>query len=427
MNTMASALLIKLAIGRPDQRSCELWSPAYFRWLFLHNLFRSLDIPLGVLRGTTILNAFYRLAGAKIGKGVRLHTLTLHDLDLVTVADATIVGRDANIQPAVIHCGRLVRQAVHIGRNCIIGANASVLGGAHIADGTNVSALSVVASPLNAQANRDNNRSSGEGSTRSPSTLQQAAGYIVVAYITSLAIALGITFLRAAAEHFGARFPSISGIALGLSEPAPVSLVFFAAVALAVYVIIPVGYFALVVGCKRLFLQRATKRSPADNTDERQRWSHWLYATLIDVPFFRMYLRLTVGSHLTKWNFQLLGARIGARPFLAAPYTAEPEPLEMADHAMLAGNVSLFGVDAAKGLLGKIRLGNSAIVANSCVLQGGANLADFSLLGDLSTADRADVVPPHAIALGVPPRVVGRTNFHEDNISKGNISATNWC
>jgi glycolate oxidase len=193
-----------------------------------------------------------------------------------------------------------------------------------------------------------------------------------------------------------------------------VSLVFFAAIALAIYVIIPAGYFALVVGCKRLLLRGAA----ADNADKRQRWSHWLYATLIDVPFFRMYLRLTVGSHLTKWNFQLLGARIGTRPFLAAPYTAEPELLEMADGAMLAGNVSLYGVDAAKGRLGKIRLGNSAIVANSCVLQGGANLADFSLLGDLSTAGREAVVPPHAIAVGVPPRVVGRTNFHEDNISK---------
>jgi isopentenyl diphosphate isomerase/L-lactate dehydrogenase-like FMN-dependent dehydrogenase/carbonic anhydrase/acetyltransferase-like protein (isoleucine patch superfamily) len=194
--------------------------------------------------------------------------------------------------------------------------------------------------------------------------------------------------------------------------------VFFVAVALAVYVVIPVCYFALVVACKRLFLRRAAPPSPDNSPDERQRWSHWLYATLIDVPFFRMYLRLTIGSHLTKWNFQLLGARIGARPFLAAPYTAEPELLEMADHAMLAGNVSLYGIDVCNRLVGKIRLGNSAIVANSCVLQGGADLADFSLLGDLSTAGRADVVPSDAIAVGVPPRVVGRTNFHRDHIGK---------
>jgi len=68
VTSMAVALLVMRLIGRSKRRECDLWSPGYFRWLFAHHLLRSLEGPLGVLRGTAILNAFYRLGGAKIGR-----------------------------------------------------------------------------------------------------------------------------------------------------------------------------------------------------------------------------------------------------------------------------------------------------------------------------------------------------------------------
>ena len=65
-----------------------------------------------MLRGTAILNAFYRLGGATIGKGVQLDTVTLHDLECIHIGDHTIIGRDVNFQPARIHAGRLVKQPI---------------------------------------------------------------------------------------------------------------------------------------------------------------------------------------------------------------------------------------------------------------------------------------------------------------------------
>ena len=107
----------------------------------------------------------------------------------------------------------------------------------------------------------------------------------------------------------------------------------------------PASYFALVVVCKRLLLGNLSPQKTAGELGVHPTWSHWLYSKLCDVPFFTMYLHLNVMSHLTKWNYQLLGSRIGARPFLAAPYTAEPELLEIGDRGMVAGNVSVYGVD----------------------------------------------------------------------------------
>jgi len=50
-------------------KQCELWTPRYFRWLFLHNLFRSLEIPLGVLRGSALLNVFIGWAERRSAMG----------------------------------------------------------------------------------------------------------------------------------------------------------------------------------------------------------------------------------------------------------------------------------------------------------------------------------------------------------------------
>ena len=412
-NAMAIIVLIKLASGR-IKSDCDLWSLDYFRWLFLHNLFRSLDVPLGVLRGTPLLNMFYRLCGAKIGRGVRLYSVSMQDLELISIGDHTIIGRDANIQPAQIVDGRLMRQAIRIDKYCVVGENASILGGAHLPSGTHIASLAVVAHsipPVETSSSSVNPGYSRAVFSDEPGTKGRLLGYLIVGYLASAAIACGVMFVRAVMEHSGATLPSVSGLALGLSSRAPVPLAFFAAVALALYLVIPICYFTFVTACKRLLLPPLRADAIA-----KQLWSHWLYRTLVDVPFFRAYLRLTVGSHLTKWNFQLLGARIGTRPFLAAPYTAEPELLEMGDRAMLAGNVSLYGIDPTSGVAGNIRLGNSAIVANSCVLHGEANLPDFSLLGDLSAARAGDAVPQGTIAVGAPLRVVGRTDFHADEI-----------
>ena len=148
LTTMAVALFIMRAVGRGRDQECELWSPEYFRWLIVHQLLRSLEGTLGVLRGTVILNAFYRLGGATIGKGVQLDTVTLSDLECIHIGDHTIIGRDVNFQPARIHAGRLVKQPIQVGRHCFIGPNSSLLGGADIPDGASTRPLSAVNSSV---------------------------------------------------------------------------------------------------------------------------------------------------------------------------------------------------------------------------------------------------------------------------------------
>jgi len=416
LTTMGAALLITRAVGRSKRREWDLWSPEYFRWLFVHQLLRSLEGPLGVLRGSAILNGFYRLGGAKIGKRVQLDTVTLRDLECIQIGDDTIVGRDVNLQPAQIQAGRVVKRSIRVGLRCFVGANSSLLGGAYIPDRTAIRALSAVSSVVPAFAVDPS--PAPRTTSASPGRLARAVGYLLVGYVATIAVAAGMLFVRWAVEAVGETVPSISSVLVERS-PSQVALSFFAAVALALYFVMPAAYFALVVLAKRVLLGKVVPQQASGELQSHPTWSHWIYAKLVDVPFFTMWLRMNVMSHVMKWNYQLLGSHIGARPFLAAPYTAEPELFEVGDRGMVAGNVSLYGVDVPGQRVGAIRVEESGVVTNSCVLQAGAKLSQSSLLGNLSVTAHGDLIPPNAVAVGSPPRVVGRTAFRADTVSTG--------
>jgi len=180
LTTMAVVLIIMRAVGRGRDQECELWSPEYFRWLLVHQLLRSVEGTLGVLRGTAILNAFYRLGGATIGKGVRLETVTLHDLECIHIGDHAIIGRDVNFQPARIHAGRLAKQPIRVGRHCIIGPNSSLLGCADIPDGSHTRPVAAVDSLVPVST------ADRSGTPRiSSGWLPRTAGYLVVGYIAA--------------------------------------------------------------------------------------------------------------------------------------------------------------------------------------------------------------------------------------------------
>ena len=410
--SMAAALLL-LRFARIGRRShdVDLWTPAYFRWLLARQALRAVEAQLGMLRGTGALTAFYRLGGARIGRNVRVESVAFHDLTEITIDDGTCVGRDVTVLPGRPRGGRLVIEPVEIGSGCTIGAFSTLLGGAVVEAGASVSPLAAVdgwvaaggpASPSPRQA---------------PGVAAQLAAFVLVGYLVSAAAGVGILFVTAAVGALGQPMPSVADLLLGTST-APAALSFFAAVALALRVVIPAVFFSLVVVVKRTLPRDAG-------------WSRWVYARLVDVPFFAMFLRLNVMSHPMRWWYRLLGARVGVRPFLAAPYTAEPDLLDVGDRSMVAGNVAVYPLDHSDGEADDgegdgasgaerapagVRIGDDAIVTNSCVLLRGAEVSSGSLLGDLSVAGGGDAIPAGSVAVGSPPRVVGRASLRTDGV-----------
>src|SRR5262245_46676231 len=89
----------------------------------------------------------FRSLGMRLGRGVTIAsgvTLDYFFPELIEIGDNTIVGMDAMLLTHEFLHDRFRSGRVHIGANCLVGANSTVLAGVTLGDGTTVSAMSLV-------------------------------------------------------------------------------------------------------------------------------------------------------------------------------------------------------------------------------------------------------------------------------------------
>ncbi len=98
---------------------------------------------------TPLINLFYRLMGAKLGKGVQINSKYCADFCLLEIGDNTVIGGHSTVIAHSFERGGLVLKKVRIGKNVTVGLNSVILPGAEIGDGAIIPAGSVL--PKNAK------------------------------------------------------------------------------------------------------------------------------------------------------------------------------------------------------------------------------------------------------------------------------------
>jgi len=99
------------------------------------------------LPSTRVKNFFYRLCGARIGKGVTFGlgaTLDIFYPEMIEVGGNTLIGYNTVLLGHEFLQGEYRTGRVEIGKNAMIGANCTVLPGINIGDGAAISAMSLV-------------------------------------------------------------------------------------------------------------------------------------------------------------------------------------------------------------------------------------------------------------------------------------------
>ena len=89
-------------------------------------------------------NTFYRLSGAKLGKGVQINTAHLNDAGSVTLEDGVVIGGNAIINAHLTEKGELVMAPVNIGKDALIGMGSVIQPGCVIGEGAIVASRAVV-------------------------------------------------------------------------------------------------------------------------------------------------------------------------------------------------------------------------------------------------------------------------------------------
>ncbi len=135
----------KLSIHRCKGNSMRLWCKVKppLRTVFNFILIYSARY----FPSTRLKNLFYRLCGAKIGKGVTFGLGAAIDIfypELIEVGEQTLIGYNTVLLGHEFLQNEYRTGKVKIGKKVMIGANCTVLPGVKIGDNASVSAMSLV-------------------------------------------------------------------------------------------------------------------------------------------------------------------------------------------------------------------------------------------------------------------------------------------
>ena len=111
----------------------ESWNTV--RWAVCAHLHRCTHPVLVHTIPSPICNAYYRLAGAKLGKGVQINTINLNDPSAVTIGDNVVIGGRSVINGHLVEKGQLILARVHLENNCLIGAGSTIQPGVRVGAG----------------------------------------------------------------------------------------------------------------------------------------------------------------------------------------------------------------------------------------------------------------------------------------------------
>jgi len=372
--TLVLSIALKWAvIGRVRPGEYPLWGLYYFRWWLMR---RFLAVtPVRYLVGTPLLNLYFRLLGAKVGRGAFLGVEYIDAPDLVAIGEGAIVDHGALLSASRVESGLLRLGTVSIGRSACVGVRAVVERNASLGDRAVLGDLSALPAGTSippgehwtgspARPGRARERGDAPIPAAPLRRMAVTAGLSVAAFLLPLAeflpIAPGLATI-VANDIDGWAYLAATPL-LALSYVVNMCLL-SAAVKWALLGRIKAGLYPIWSGfyIRYWFVERLNHLA-LDLV-------HPIFATLFVAPWYR-----------------LMGARVAARAEISSASTAAHDLIEIGEECFIADGVS-FGsasMEPAGLHLATTRVGRRAFIGNSALLPTGSDIADDVLIGVMS-------------------------------------------
>ncbi|MBO0843803.1 MAG: amino acid adenylation domain-containing protein [Nocardioides sp.] len=366
------------------------------------------ELAATALAGAPWFPAYGRMLGARVGKGVDMHTLP-------PVTGLLEIGDDASVEPEVDLGGHWIDgDAVHIGsirigKRARVGARSMLGPGARIGRDAEIAPGSFVSGKVPAgqfwggsPAERRAKTARGPWSTGTP----PAESVWLAAYaLTSVVIAAlpGVAVVVAALVLL----PSVRDAA-SLGEAVRDGLPWLPFAVIVGYVVLA----ALVAALVRLWGRGVEAgHHPVRSGPGLRTW-----ATVRILDEARTWLFPLYSSALTPAWLRLLGARVG-EGVEASTVLMIPKLVHVNDHAFLADDTLIGSYELGGGWLRveRVKVGKRAFVGNSGMLAPGRKVPKESLVAVLSAAPRRGTAEPGTSWIGSPPAQLRRASSEGDD------------
>ncbi|MGA2991633.1 MAG: Pls/PosA family non-ribosomal peptide synthetase, partial [Candidatus Korobacteraceae bacterium] len=383
-----------LIIGRYRPGAYPLWGSYYLRCWLVSRL-QALS-GAGLFVGTPLMPVYYRLMGAKVGRGCALNTALCSIFDLITIGDNTSIGADTQLACSRVENGHLLIGRIDIGSNCFIGVHSTLGLNVRMGDGSRLDDQSLLPDG-EVLASGEQRRGSPaqpmvvdvpEGEPLqfgAPRRVLFTVAALVLSYLSGLFLALpGIGILLIWLKAFW--------------EGWIVRAILVTAAATPLLVVLACLWIALL---KAIILRRA--KPGVYELYSFYYLRYWLADGLMRASRTAL-LPLFTTLYLPPW-MRLLGAKIGPYAEMSTVWNFTPELLTAGEGSFFADGCMLGAkrMHSGRWEIRANRIGRRSFIGNSAILPTGASVGDNCLLGVLSAPpSRTEPVPDGSDWLGSP-------------------------
>jgi non-ribosomal peptide synthetase-like protein len=357
---------------------------------------------LSSLYATVYMRGWYRLMGAKIGKGSEISSNLAGRYDLVDIGEKCFIADEVVLGDEDVRGGWMTLKAVKTGSRVFVGNEAVVPPGTVIPDGTLIGIKSKppaneamspgdtwFGSPALKLPVRQTFGDVGANWTYEPTRLRRLGRALFEAFTVSLPMMLFITFGTYAVEVLA---PSVLDQRYGTA----------AALFLAASVVIAMAMTLVVIGVKWALMGVYRPVS-------KPMWSWWALRTeAVAVMYWGLAGKVLLdhlrGTPFLPWVLRLFGCKIGKGVLLDSTDVTEFDCVHIGDYsvvnALSALQTHLYEDRVMK--VGCVRVGKGVTVGAGATVLYAAQVGDFARLAPLTLVMKGETIPAGTSWCGAP-------------------------
>ena len=389
-------------LGKVKPGKYKLWGLYYFRFWIVDKVINI--APITYFSGTSLMNIFLRLLGAKIGKNTYINTSAISIYDLLKIGNNVSVCTDTHmrgyhIADGYLHIGGIeLQDDVFVGTRCCLSHNIKMEANSSIDDLTLVPEGAVI--PRN--ENWSGSPAAKVGVNQKVETKKLwTVGGTLLSFVSVFIIPL-ITMV--------AYFPGMMVIA-HLNYVAESYHFLWATFGVGISFVV---LLTLIIALLKWVLLGNIKEGkyPVNSLFYYKKW------------FFDQLMKLSlqvIGTlyttlYLQFW-FKLLGVKMGKRVEISTVEFISPDLLVTGDECFLADSVSIGASHVRNGYISiaKTYIGNRTFVGNSAVISPATTLGDDVLVGVLSKMSKEDLPAANGTSwFGSPAVYLPKRDINKD-------------
>jgi non-ribosomal peptide synthetase-like protein len=380
------SIIIKWSIvGKYKSGSYPLWGSYYWRCWLVRQV--HVSVPLAPISGSPLLNIYYRLLGAKIGRDVYLGDIEIIAADSIFIDSNTSINDGASLVGYEIVNGRLEIGSIKIGRDCFVGGNTMLGLNTQLEDRSRIGDLAYlknnatiptgeewIGSPARLDPNFKQHQNLKDELSPIPKCgillkLGYAVGAISLWFVPFIAAIPGFLLWQELLKELEIYELIVPAAILGSA-----SFVGVFCLQILLYKWILVG--KIEPGKYPVYSSFGLRKWWVDRLMEMSLdMMPTLYSTLYLIPWLRM-----------------LGAKIGARTEISTATNITPDLLTIGSESFIADTVSLGANKVDRGWmeLAPTKVGSQTFVGNGAVVPANSIIADNCLIGCFSIPPVSD-------------------------------------